>query len=183
MKDIDDIVREFQRHGRISQRSIKKLRDALLSDDPFEAITVATDCCILELTPEIARCLDSSDEMIRWNAAGSIYTRFRLPRNIDKGIKLASSDESTMVRAIALCGLGEVLPIISDKALRQKIASLLLSTFQNQELFPELRNAAYDGILAAMDVLPLDRPPAGKLLNIETDVDHRTVEDFKNLYL
>lgn len=174
---------EYENNGRLSRRSIQLLSDRLLSDDPYEAITVSTDCAAFELVPKIAKSLDSPDPMVRWNAVASLHTRFRVPDCIEKTLKMASEDEDTMVRAIALHGVGEMLPIIRDQSLRRKMASLLITTLDDAKLFNELRAAAYEGILAAMDVLPLDRPPATKPLNLERDVESTLVQQFKNCYL
>src|SRR5581483_7136411 len=136
-----DIVQEYEANGRISQHSVDRLRTTIRSDDPFDAITVATDCAVFDLVPDIARCLDDSDSMVRWNAAGSLFTRFRIPLRVDKAFDLAMHDEDSTVRIIALCGLGELLPKL-DRHQQREAASLLLSTFRNENASLGERSAA-----------------------------------------
>ncbi len=178
----NDVVHEYENHGRLSNRSVARLRDGLREADPFEAITVATDCAVFELAPEIAHCLDSTDPMVRWNAVGALFTRFRVPIRLEQLIGMAESDPDSMVRAIALCGVGEMLPKAPDEATSRRMATLLISTLENDDLFEEYRTSAYRGILAAMDVMPLDRPPAHKPLGL-AKIDKNMVERFKTQYL
>jgi|YelNatPaOPRAMG01_1025707.scaffolds.fasta_scaffold223902_2 HEAT repeat protein len=180
---LSSIWEEFEANGRLSQRSIHALREALHSANPYEAITVATDCGERELIPDILPCLDSPDPMVRWNAIASLYTRFRVPERLDTLLRLATEDEDTgVVRAIAITGIGETLPKVKDPHMRRKMAELLMSTFENSSLYEELRAAAYEGILAAVDVLPLDRPPANKPLDF-SKIDKKKLEEFREQYL
>jgi len=173
------IWEEFEANGRLSQRSIRELREALHSADPYDAITVATDCGERELVPDILLCLDSPDPMVRWNAIASIYTRFRVPERLDTLIRLATEEDSIMVRAVAIESIGQTLPKVKDPHLRRKMAELLMSTFENDE---EQWDSAYLGILAAVDVLPLDMPPANKPLD-RNQIDPTKLKEFREQYL
>ena len=183
MKTLDDIQVEFEITGRLSKSSIEKLKQLILSDDPYSAITVATDCGTFALAPVIAQATNSEDSMVRWNAIGALLTRFRLPEYADLGFEFALTEPDEMVRNIALVGLGEVLPDVKDNSLANAIAHYLIKVFQNEEEDILARGAAYDGILAALDVLPTSRPPANRPLDLIKDVDNEKIADFKKRYL
>lgn len=120
--------------------------------------------------------------MVRWNAAAALFTRFRNKTYAVQCIELAENDEDTNVQSVALVGLGELLPFLDDNNRATEASKILLATFIDESKYLELRCSAYEGILAAMDVLPLDRPPATKMLDLSHDVDHALVERFKQRY-
>ncbi len=181
--DLEDVKREYQVNGRISRRSIGILKELIRGDDPYSAITVAGDCAAFDASPEIGLCLDSEDSMVRWNAAGVLFTRFRQPDLGDRCLELAKSDPDTLVRAIALCGIGEILHKVTNFQLRAQMATTLLQSLNDASELPEFRGAAYEGILAAMDVLPLDRPSASRLFDPDKDLDEEIVQDFRIVFV
>ena len=65
---------------------------------------------------------------------------------------------------------------------QQAAARHLLDVLADLSAFPELRRSAYEGLLAAMDVLPLDRPPVGRLLDLSREIDPEMVSEFKQRY-
>ena len=87
-----------------------------------------------------------------------------------------------MVRGIALMGAGELLPIIEDQDLRQRLASKLLQTLDGDSEFPEMRDSAYLGIEAAVGLAPSERSPAGRALDPRTDFRKAVLEEFRRTY-
>ncbi|MCI0552498.1 MAG: HEAT repeat domain-containing protein, partial [Anaerolineae bacterium] len=98
MKLLNEIETEFEVNGRLSKSAIEKLEQLILSDDPYSAITVATDCGIFALAPAIAQTISSQDPMVRWNAIGALLTRFRLSEYAELGFELVLTDPDEMVR-------------------------------------------------------------------------------------
>ncbi|AGY60032.1 hypothetical protein [Gloeobacter kilaueensis] len=180
--NFEDIYDEYERNGRISRASTAFLKLLIAGPDPFTAITVATDCAAFSTAPVIATTLDSTDVMVRWNAVGALLTRFRFAEYARAGLELAINDPDMMVRGIALVGLGEVLPDVIEPDLRYEMAKTLYETVMNAEEEPHMRMNAYFGILSAMDILPLDRPPASRVLPFEK-MDHATINNFRALFL
>lgn len=180
---LNDIMQEYLSNGRLSRQAVGELRKLLASDNPYDAITAACDTGTCELSSAIAANLNSADDMVRWNAAASLFTRFRDKKYVRECINLATKDNDTNVRSIALVGLGELLPFIDEEDLRRLVSSILLSVLMDELTYAELRSSAYEGILAAMDVLPSERPSPSRLLNMSRDIDRSLVESFKNQYM
>ena len=180
---LQEIIEEYERNGRLSRRAVTKLRHGIRSDDPFSAITVAVDTGTQELAEAIADCLSSQDAMVRWNAAAALFTRLRLSQYADRCYEMAATDPDELVKNVCLVGAGELLPLVSDRTLRLKLAQLIHRVFTDESAFPEDRTAAYEAILAAQDVLPADRAPAGRIVQIPDDIDQVTVAEFRNSYL
>lgn len=181
--NLEDIISEYEANGRLSRRATERLRELTLGCDAYSAITVAADCGAFAVSPEIASALNANDEMVRWNAVAALFTRFR---NFEYGhicLQLAKEDPSMMVRSMALCGLGEILFDVNNPRLRKDMASLLLETFNNKDEEQSLREAAYEGILAAMDVLPLDRPSLAARLEFPRDADQQIIFKFTEQYI
>jgi HEAT repeat protein len=179
---LESIQSEYDRHGQLPRIAVLELQSLLLSDDPYSAITVAADTACLELSPQIAKCLTSADPIVRWNAAATLFTRFRANQFANQCLDMVESERDEMVRSVALVGLGELLPSMDGHHYRRRAAADLLEVFNDPSEYPEVRCSAYEGILAAMGTSPLERPPAGKLLNLVEDVDRRIVEEFASRY-
>src|SRR5206468_3383435 len=99
---IGDIQSEFDQHGRLSRQAVTELQALLLSDDPYSAITVAADTGCFEVSPQIAECLTSPDPMVRWNAAATLFTRFRANQFASQCLDLVEKERDEMVRSVAL---------------------------------------------------------------------------------
>src|SRR5262249_2586182 len=93
-----------------------------------------------------------------------------------------TSDPSSMVRSVALVGLGELLPFVTDRRLRKRAVDLLLAVLADASAFPELRSSAYEGILAAIDILPGDRPAPGKIQSFPDELDPQHLARFLEQY-
>jgi hypothetical protein len=178
-----EIGAEYHRNGRLSDKAMLSLR-ALLeeSDDPYAAITLAGDVGAFRLADDIVPHLASADSMVRWNAVGVLFTRFREVRFSRLCCELLDKESDTMVRGIALMGAGELLPIIEDQDLRQRLASKLLQTLDGDSEFPEMRDSAYLGIEAAVGLAPTERSPAGRTLDPKTDFRKAVLEEFRRIY-
>lgn len=175
---IDAVQSEFDRHGQLSRQAVIELQSLLLSDDPYGAITVAADTGCFEVSPQIAQCLTSSDPMVRWNAAATLFTRFRANQYATQCLELVEKEPDEIVKSVALVGLGELLPSVDDHDFQNGAAAVLLRVFNDQSEYPEVRCSAYEGILAAIGISPLERPPAGKLLDLVKEVDWKMIEKF-----
>jgi hypothetical protein len=178
-----DITREFDENGSLSNDSLGKLKEALQGVDPYQAITVVTDCGLKQFAPCIAKLLRSKNSMVRWNALGSLFTRFKWTENVDMAIDMASSDPDSMVRSMALCSLGEILPLLVDPHIREDASRILIDTLENEREFPELRASAYEAILAANGVPPQKRPPATRIIDLSQEVDQAELSKYRNRYL
>lgn len=181
--DLTSIEDEYERNGRISRQSASGLRIAVLASDPYSAITVAADTGAVELADAIAECLGSDDGMVRWNAAATLFTRFRTVTYADRCYELAVADPDSMVRSICLVGAGELLPLVTDEVLRARFAQLIDRVVNDESACPEDRSAAYEAMLAAQDVLPADRPTASKIIQIPEDTDESVLAGFRSTYL
>ena len=179
----DEIKVEFERNKKLSPRAMRELTNLIASDDPFAAITVAADIGCVEVAGIIAKGLSSTDAMVRWNAAATLFTRFRAQRYINECLELAKNELDEVVRSVSLVGLGEFLPLTSDKSYRHAAARELLRVLDDQSEYPEIRCAAYEGILAGLGIAPSVRPPAGKLLDLLTDVDREKVQAFSQRFM
>lgn len=180
---LTSIEDEFDLNGRISHRSVLELKTILESDDPYSAITLAVDTGTIRLADSIAKCLSSDDEMVRWNAAAGLFTRFRIADYAIQCLEMAMTDSSELVKNVCLVGSGELLPLVDDSSIRVRLASILDDAFTDETVDPERRTAAYEGMLAALDVLPVDRPDATKVLEIPEDTDPEIVKDFRTSFL
>ncbi len=178
-----EIGDEYRRNGRISGSAMVSLRRLLReSADPYGAITLAGDVAAFQMADDIAPHLASTDSMVRWNAVGVLFTRFRDVRLSRLCCELLDAETDTMVRGIALMGAGELLPIIEDQDLRQRLASRLLQTLDAVDELPELRDSAYLGIEAAIGLAPAERSPAHRMLDPETEYRNVVLDDFRRTY-
>lgn len=175
---IEAIRSEFDRRGQLSRQAVNELRSLLLSDDPYSAIAVAADSGCSEVSPQIAECLSSADPMVRWNAAATLFTRFRANQFANLCLDLVEKERDEVVRSVALVGLGELLLSTDDHEFKRRAAAEILSVFNDQSEYPEVRCSAYEGILAAMGTSPSERPPAGRLLDLTEEVDWSVIEEF-----
>jgi hypothetical protein len=178
------IEQELEENGRLSSTSIYILGNLISnSENPYSAIILATDYGISSLATEIASTVDNTDPMVRWSSIAALLTHFKLTEYAGIGLNHAEQDSDAMVRGISLVGIGEVINNVSDKTIRKKIAELLLRYVENIDntLGIDFRNDAYDGILAAMGVSPIDRPPIDSEFS---DVyDEEVLSAFKLRYL
>ena len=115
LMSVDDIQSEFNLHGKLSRRAVFELQSLLLSDDAYCAITVAADTGCSEVAPQVVQCLSSADPMIRWNAAATLFTRFRANQYAAQCLDLVEKEQDEIVRSVALVGLGELLPSMEDR--------------------------------------------------------------------
>ena len=178
-----EISDEYQRNGRISGKAMLSLRALLReSNDPYAAITLAGDVGAFQLADDIAPHIDSADSMVRWNAAGVLFTRFRDVRLSRLCLELLDRESDTLVRGIALMGAGELLPLLEDQELRQGLATKLLQVLDAEDEFPEMRGSAYLGIEAAVGLPPADRSPADRMLDPAKDFRQVVLDDFRRMY-
>jgi hypothetical protein len=178
---LEEIEAEYARNGRLSRRSIVDLRTLILDGDSYTAISTAADCGVFEAEEEIARSLDSEDPMVRWIAAATLFTRFRLSAFAGRCLEFAREDPDSMVRNISLSGLGELLPYVKDLSLKRSMAQFLLEVLNKSDDKVD-QAAAYNGILAAMDVLPADRPSPKALFEGKQPFDPKLVARFADAY-
>ena len=175
----EQITDEYRINGRISGKAMLSLRSLLReSDDPYAAITLAGDVAAFQLAEEIATHLSSEDSMVRWNAAGVLFTRFRDVRFSRLCVELLDKETNTVVRGILMAGAGELLPLIEDRLLQRQLASRLLHTLEAEDEFPEMRGSAYLGVEAAVGIPPTDRSPANRRLDPNGDFKAQVVEEF-----
>ncbi len=184
-EELGIIVQEFDNNGKLSNITLSKLRNLILSDKKYSAISIAADCRAISLAPEIAKALKSDEVMVRWIAISTLLSRFRLGEYAKLGLEHAQNDSDEMVKGAAIAGLGEILPIITNRFQRKEIAKLLINLFESEsdDQYIDYREDAYEGILAAMNISPLERPPANKSLDFDTDVDINIIMAFKQQYL
>ena len=123
--------------------------------------------------------------MVRWIAVSALLSRFKLAEYAKLGLVHAQHDPDEVVKGAAISGLGEVLPSVIDKSLSKDIASFLVKMYENgdNEEYIDYREDAYEGILAAMNISPLERPPANRPLDADLDVDTNMLIAFKRRYL
>lgn len=183
MMQLEDVVTEYEKKGALSKKAIEFLKSELQGPDPYPVITVVSDCGVFEASEELSKCLESDDRMVRWNATAALFTRLRNPYYAQECYDLATRDPDVLVRVVALCGVGEILRSVSDKSLQQRMAGTLIRAFEDDSELLEIRGAAYEGILAALDIPPEERPAADALINLETDVDWNRVEIFRGEFL
>lgn len=184
-KLLDTIAQEYENNGELSNSTLSNLRECILNEDPYSAISIAADCRAISLAPEIAKALESNEIMVRGIAISTLLSRFKLDQYAVLGLHHAQNDSDEMVKGAAISGLGEILPIIADKSISKNIASLLVNYFENEpdDQYIDYREDAYEGILAAMNISPLERPPANKALNFNTDIDTNLIKAFRKKYL
>lgn len=180
----DDIIKEFNANGRVSLRTIQQLHKEIESGpDIATAIELATDLCLFELIEVIASRFRDPNELVRWNALESVLTRFRQPRDVEEVLRIAQNDPSAMVRGVALSGLGEVFGRIGDRAIRRRIVELLVRVVTGAGFASAMRAEAYNGVLAANDVLPLDRVGAEREFDPESDIDESMIRKLQGTVL
>lgn len=179
---LEEIQNEFGATGRLSGQALDELRERLRAADPYPAITVAGDCLAESLAPEMISLLDVEDPMVRWNATATVFTRLRCVEYVEHCLRLARSEPDTMVRGAALTGLGETLPRVKNLDTRRRIGSYLLQVLNDDGELLEMRGAAYEGILAAIEVHPAKRPPASRLVDLDRDLDISSLAQFRRQY-
>lgn len=181
----EQIKDEYQRNGRISGRAMGSLR-ALLREsggDPYTAITLAGDVGAFQVANDILPHPNSEDGMVRWNAAGVLFTRFRDARLAGLCLELLSRELDTMVRGILLVGAGELLPFLEDERLQKQLAARLLETVETEDEFPEMRGSAYLGIEAAVGLSPIERSPAEIACSIQSGIfKQHVLSEFRQMY-
>ena len=160
-------------------------------DDPYAIITLAGDTAAFQLAAEIVPHLSSTDPMVRWNAAGVLFTRLRDVHSAKLCADLLDRETDNMVLGIALAGAGELLPLLDDRELRDRLAQKLWLVFcgaadglsQAEEWIKEqMRSDAYRGIEAAVGIPPLDRATATRDLDMATDIKQEVVNKFRQTY-
>lgn len=179
---LSNVREEYRKHGRISQISKGVVREVLRSGvAKFEAISLVADCALREAAAEVmALAILHSDAMVRWNAVGTLLTRLRDPMFASLALDRWRTDPAANVREIALVGMGEILPFVADPLLWRTLGGELWTAFHDNP--DDMRLAAYDGILAALDVLPLDRPDPS-LSADQVDYDAVALRRFSREYL
>lgn len=184
-KILNEVTQEFESNQKLSDLSLSKLKQLILGNNSYSAISTAADCNAVSLAPAIAKSLKSEKIMDRWIAISVLLGRFRLKEYAREGLHHAKYDSDRMVKGAAIAGLGEILSIIEEKSLSKDIAILQIDIFENEpdNEFIDYREDAYEGILAGMDISPLERPPANTKLNLDNDVDWNVVNSFKQKYL
>jgi hypothetical protein len=181
-----ELYDEFEQQGRLLGKSIQLLKNDLsrTGDTPLSrsAIAVATDCGVWQLIPDVAKYLDSDVPSLRWQAVCSIIGRFRDTRYAEKALEMIRTDEDYLVKPALLASIGELLPLLDSRELQVRIADLLWSTFKDLNTAGSLRDAAYGGIVAAMDVPPTARPSAARRLDLSTEADAQLLDGFYRKY-
>lgn len=180
---LKDILTEYEERGVVSKEAIEVLRSHLRGSDPYDAITVAADCGVFDVSEELVECLKSHNPMVRWNATAALFTRLRNPYYAHRCQEIANSETDEMVRSVALCGLGEILNSVSDRSLQRQMSLTLIRVFEDDSELLELRGAAYEGVLAALDIPAAKRPPADRLISLPSDVDAGIVRRFRDKFL
>ncbi len=179
-KEIDE---EYRKSGRISGSAMSSLRAMLRDgDDPYLAITLAGDVAAFQLAEDIALHLSSDDPMVRWNAAGVLFTRFRDVRFAQSCLDMLNRESDTIVRAVTLAGAGELLPFVEEGKLQKQLATRLLEISEAVGELPEIRAAAYLGIEAAVGLSLAERSPADRLLVPEMDFKDQILTEFRGKY-
>ncbi len=187
----DDIWQEYESNGRLSGRAMLALKRLLReSHDPYSSITLAGDTAAFQLAHEIVPHISSRDPMVRWNAVGVLFTRFRDVRYASLCLELLEQESDHLVLAIALAGAGELLPLLEDWGLRTLLAQKLDSVFKGRDSLSqvpdcvrhELRDDAYRGIEAAVGLPPLERAPAHRRLDLDVDVKREVLAAFRQAY-
>jgi len=175
MEEIRETHNETQE---LSGRSLDGLRAYLRGDDPYEAITFVGHAKARHLAQEVAGCLRSEDSMVRWNAVTVLTSRLHGIDYAEAICALARNDDDEVVRAAAVAGLGEILPLLA-KPMSTTVAGMLLRVFHDEAELIEMRGAAYEGMLAALRIPPQHRPSAARLIDVAKDVEPQLVERFE----
>jgi hypothetical protein len=58
----------------------------------------------------------------------------------------------------------------------------LLRVVEDEAEYAEFRGAAYEAMLAALDVPIAERPSAAKLIDVETELSAERIEQFRRLF-
>jgi len=178
MKTLDDIWQEHINHESLTPKTMQDLVWHIENDvDPLDAITMATDMDLKELSPYIARHLDHTDEYVRELAVGCLVGRLQLAEYAQKGFKMAKEDPEENVRDLAIFSIGAVLNRIKDKNLQHEIAYYLYQKLIDQD--ESFKGAAYKSILEAMEI-PISTQP--RVRDLENMIDFSLVERFKKKY-
>ena len=189
--DAEQIWDEYAENKILGGKAMLSLKKLLReSDDPYSIITLAGDTAAFQLGPEIVPHLQSLDDMVRWNAAGVLFTRFRDIHYARLCYDLMEHETDRVVLGIALAGLGELLPLLEDKALQALFAKKLLDVFNNNNGLPQasedvqrqMWESAYLAIEAAVGIPSLARAPANRSLDKKKDVKEDVLDAFRRLY-
>lgn len=181
---LQEIEEEYRQNGRISGQAIVSLRRQLrAAGDPYRAISVAGDCGAFPLSADIAVYLKHTDPMVRWNAASVLFNRFRIVALAAYCLEMAETEVDEVARGAAITGVGELLPLVDEPALRLRMATSLLRIFEQSTELTEMRGAAYEGIEAAMGIPPTRRVPASRLIDLERDVDRQLVAAYRQQFV
>lgn len=188
MKSLKGLLEELINNHGFTPHSLEELAWHIRNGDKPIAISLACSSAQYDLAPVIAEQLNDLNPKVREVAISELLGRFRLAQYAENGLYLALTDPDEGVRVLALANLGEVLYNISDKNLQRQVASLLIETLETRKYRSCTANwreisAAYDSILAAIDILPLARPSPMKKLDFESDINLELVERFKEQYL
>jgi len=175
---IDEIRRQYDRVGKLPVGAVDTLRELLRSSDPYAAITMVGDFKLADLAGCVGQCLTSDDPMIRWNAICVLTTRLRIAEYAEPILAQARSEEDEVVRGAALVGVGALMPLL-DGELKRRIGETLVSVLTDSADLPEMRSAAYEGILSALDVPIRNRPSAAEVLNFDHDVSDEVLAQFR----
>jgi len=182
MMSLEQIASEYETRGRLSTKAVSALRAMVTSDDPYSAITLVGDCRVHELASRLVELLQHGDPMVRWNATSVLFSRLKMSEYASECLRVSEEDDDSIVKCAALAGLGEIAPTVGKPEVRAQIGHRLLEVLESDGELVEVRGAAYEGILAAIEVPPLQRPPANKLTDMDTDVDGDAVEIFRKRY-
>jgi len=176
----DDVWTEYQERGRLSGPSMARLREILRSgSDPYKAITVAGDCGAFALAEDIATHLRHPDAMVRWNAAGVLFTRFRIASLASRCLEMVDNEKDEIARGVAITGLGELLSIVTGLAQRRDMARRVLAILADPGELTEMRGAAYSAVEAALGLPTSARVPATRLIDLKNDIDAVLIDQFK----
>lgn len=178
---IEDIRRELDASGTLDSPSSEELRDLLNGEDPYQAITVVGDWGLSEFGVTVAACLESDDPMVRWNAVSVLTTRLKMPDFAERVLSHADSEEDELVRAAALSGVGSIWGRVESERLKAVMGGLLLEVLEDENELPEMRGAAYEGLLSALGVAPERRPSAAEVFDFESDVNEEEIERFREM--
>jgi len=182
----DEIWDEYVTNKTVSGKALLALKQMLReSDDPYSVITLAGDVAAFQLADDIAVHLDHQDPMVRWNAAGVLFTRFRDVRFAARCLKMLNEDSDELVQGILLRGLGQLLPLVQDKGLQRRMAQQLLNVFEGRIKFSDGipgPDDAYGGLEAAVGVPLVDQAPSYCELDPEKDYKPEVIAEFRRMY-
>lgn len=184
MKALHDICDEYLEKNFLSQQTLRDLIWHIENDpEPQESISMATDMGLKQLGRYIAKHLDHKDEYVREFVIGCVIGRLQLLDYVGKAFKMAKDDPYENVRDLAIFNIGEILPQLDNKDLQREIAQYLYQLIIDPNKYGNdlFKHSAYNSILAALGVHPLDRPSVPRF-DINQDIDLKMVEKFKKEY-